>query len=105
MGFGLMTLEPGMRVVLPEGSPAGVPTEDVAGEARRDVLPGGPAATTIHTGPYDQLGGAYAALEKWMATEGFAPAGPPWESYITDPAEHPDPKDWQTEVLWPIQPA
>jgi effector-binding domain-containing protein len=40
-----------------------------------------------------------------MATEGFTPAGPPWESYITDPAEHPDPKDWQTEVLWPIQPA
>ena len=30
------------------------------------------------------------------------PGGAPWESYITDPADHPDPKDWRTEIYWPL---
>jgi AraC family transcriptional regulator len=29
--------------------------------------------------------------------------GPPWESYITDPAEHPDPAQWRTEICWPVE--
>ncbi len=36
---------------------------------------------------------------------GVLPAGPaaaPWESYVTDPAQHPDPADWRTEVYWPL---
>jgi AraC family transcriptional regulator len=66
------------------------------------VLPGGLVASTIHTGPYDQLTNAYAAVEQWIKSQGFTPGGAPWESYLTDPGEHPDPKDWRTEVLWPI---
>jgi AraC family transcriptional regulator len=57
----------------------------------------------VHAGPYDTLQEAYAALETWMESEGLPPAGPPWESYITDPGEHPDPKDWKTEVSWPVK--
>ena len=64
-------------------------------------MPGGPAATTIHTGPYDKLSDAYAAIEQWMEAEGLAAAGAPWESYVNDPADYPDPKDWKTEVFWP----
>jgi AraC family transcriptional regulator len=51
---------------------------------------------------YDQLVNAYAAVEEWIKSQGFTPSGAPWESYLTDPAEHPDPKDWKTEVFWPI---
>jgi len=94
MGPGLITMEPGMRVVSPGGASHG--------EVIADTLPGGPAATTIHAGPYDNLPEAYAAIEHWMESEGLVAAGPPWESYLNDPSDFPDPKDWKTEVFWPI---
>jgi AraC family transcriptional regulator len=105
VGAGLMTIEPGMRVVgggkRPDSS-----TQAPSGDAStvvEDTLPGGVAAVTTHSGPYDTLSDAYAALESWIESNGFAKRGAPWESYVTDPAEHPDPKDWRTEVCWPIQ--
>jgi AraC family transcriptional regulator len=96
---GLVTLETGMRVTADGG-------EWTAGEGAGDVLaetlPAGPAAVTIHSGPYDQLQAAYAALEEWIAANGFRPAGAPWEAYLNDPADFPNPQDWKTEVCWPI---
>jgi AraC family transcriptional regulator len=94
MGPGLVTMEPGMRVTGPVTSSPG--------EVIADTLPGGPAATTIHAGPYDTLSDAYAAIEQWMETEGLVAAGAPWESYVNDPADYPDPKDWKTEIFWPL---
>ena len=94
MGPGMVTMEPGMRVAGPAASSQG--------EIVADTLPGGPVATTTHTGPYDNLSDAYAAIEQWMAAEGLAAAGAPWESYVTDPTDYPDPKDWKTEVFWPV---
>ena len=98
VGPGLLTIEPAMRVVSRPASDA----KAGAGEVVEDVLPAGSVATTIHTGPYETLTEAYAALELWMEQNGRRPAAPPWEDYITDPAESPDPKDWKTEVCWPI---
>jgi AraC family transcriptional regulator len=94
MGPGMVTMEPGMRVAGPAASSQG--------QIIADILPGGPVATTTHAGPYDNLSDAYAAIEQWMATEGLVAAGPPWESYVTDPGDYPDPKDWKTEVFWPL---
>jgi AraC family transcriptional regulator len=96
MGPGLMTMEPGMPIAsgtVPATGGSGVVME---------TLPGGPAATTVHIGPYDQLQEAYAALEQWIRAQGLVPGNAPWESYLTDPGEVPDPKDWKTEVIWPI---
>jgi AraC family transcriptional regulator len=108
VGAGLLTLEPGMRVVASQPPPASI--DDAAGTPAsgeggvvQDTLPGGPAATTVHAGTYETLPEAYAALETWMEANGLPAAGAPWESYITDPAEHPDPKDWKTEVCWPVR--
>jgi AraC family transcriptional regulator len=104
MGPEFITMEPGMCVApgTEMGSdPAGTQTSD-EGEVVSAILPGGPVASTIHTGPYDQLPNAYAAIQEWIESHGFTPGGAPWESYLTDPGEHPDPKDWKTEVLWPI---
>jgi len=95
----LVTLETGMRVAAHGGA------RDLSsggGDVLAEELPGGPAAVTIHSGPYDQLQVAYAAVEEWIAANGFQTAGPPWEAYLNDPAEHPDPQDWKTEVCWPI---
>ena len=94
MGPGLITMEPGMRVTSPGASGEG--------DVIADTLPGGPAATTTHIGPYDKLSEAYAAIEQWMESQGLVAAGAPWESYINDPGDYPDPKDWKTEVFWPV---
>ena len=94
MGPGLVTMEPGMRVTgqLPAGQ----------GDVLAATLPGGPAATTVHAGPYDKLSDAYAAIEYWMETEGLVAAGAPWECYLNDPSDDPDPQDWKTEIFWPL---
>jgi AraC family transcriptional regulator len=105
MGPELITMEPGMCVA--SGAEMGSDLAGTQGSAEGEVvpamLPGGLAASTIHTGAYDQLPNAYAAIHEWIESQGFTPSGAPWESYLTDPAEHPDPKDWKTEVLWPIE--
>lgn len=72
------------------------------GEMEPGMLPAGPAALGIHGGLYEQLPETYAAIEKWMEANGVHPSAAPWESYVTDPAQHPDPADWRTEVYWPI---
>jgi len=43
-----------------------------------DTLPGGFVATTTHTGSYDKLSDAHAAVQQWIAAEGLASAGAPW---------------------------
>ena len=96
---GLVTLETGMRVTAHSGEWT---ADEGEGEVLADTLPGGPAAATIHSGPYDQLQAAYAALEEWIAANGFHAAGAPWEAYLNDPADHPNPQDWKTEVCWPV---
>lgn len=90
------TLEAG----IPLAAAAEAPTDRSGIEA--GVLLGGPAAVTIHQGPYDTLGEAHAAVDRWIAANGHSAAGAPWEVYLTDPGEVPDPADWQTEVIWPV---
>ena len=98
---GSMTFEPGVAIAPPSGSSAaGGPSDPDA--VRIDTLPGGFAAATLHRGPYDRLGEAYAALEKWIEAEGLTANGPPWEVYITDPTEVENPEDWETQVYWPV---
>jgi AraC family transcriptional regulator len=99
VGAGLMTIEPAMRIVSRQGATGTVSNDSAVIEA---TLPAGPAATTVHAGPYETLSDAYAALETWMDANGLRPAGAPWEDYITDPAEFPNPGDWRTEVCWPV---
>ncbi|MEM6994117.1 MAG: GyrI-like domain-containing protein [Myxococcota bacterium] len=82
---------------LPTSQP-GVATDAIA----VSELPGGPAATTIHRGPYDGLGDAYEALYAWAKENDRAPAGGPWEIYLTDPGAQPDPQQWETKVILPL---
>lgn len=93
-GPGLITLEAGMPI-------AGQP--QASGEILAGSLVGGNVASIIHQGPYDTLNEAHEALQRWMMENGEESAGPPWEVYITDPGEVPNPADWQTEVIHPLK--
>ena len=95
-GPGMWTIEAGMPVT------AHFCESPLESEVRSATLPGGLVATTTHTGAYDKLNEAHAAVQQWIEAEGLTPAGAPWESYTTDPADYPDPKDWKTEIYWPV---
>ena len=94
-GPGLLTIEAG----LPVTAHAGV---DSSGDVRAETLPGGAAAATTHAGHYSGLIKCHAAVQQWIESQGLKAAGAPWEVYVTDPADYPDPKDWKTEVIWPL---
>jgi effector-binding domain-containing protein len=61
------------------------------------------AAVVTHTGPYDDLGDAHAALGAWIKANGRQTAGPCLECYVTDPGEVTDAAQWRTEVWWPVR--
>jgi len=89
---------------------AGIPLIDAPETARSadsgivtGELPGGFAAVTVHRGPYEDLGDAHAALDRWITESEHQPAGDLWEIYLTDPGEVPNPSDWLTKVCWPIR--
>jgi effector-binding domain-containing protein len=72
-----------------------------SGRVTPDELPGGTVATTLHTGPYDEVAAAYDATTRWVAEHGLTASGPAWESYLDDP-DVPVPR---TEVHLPCEAA
>jgi len=89
----------------------GVPVETaVSGDGRisAGVLPAGRYAVLVHTGPYDGLLDATARLLAWAEENGIvwqtSKDGKTWgariEFYLTNPAEEPDPQNWQTELAF-----
>ncbi|MEM7765362.1 MAG: GyrI-like domain-containing protein [Pseudomonadota bacterium] len=83
---------------------AGMPIAEKAapnGEFQTGSLPAGPAATTIHTGDYQKLSDAHAAVETWISEQTLAVGGAPWEWYVDDPTDFPN-GDWKTEIIWPL---
>lgn len=91
---GTLTVEPAMPLAAPATG---------EGEIQAGQLPGGPVAFAVHAGPYQDLPHSYGAIERWVEANGHQVAGAPWEQYVTDPAEHPDPADWRTEIYWPLK--
>jgi effector-binding domain-containing protein len=77
---------------------------EVAGRAPVDIvdLPGGPAASTVHRGAYDEIPAAYEAVFEWVHSHGRTPGGPPRELYLTGPDEAESPEDYLTEVVVPL---
>jgi effector-binding domain-containing protein len=67
-----------------------------------EEVPGGSVASTVHVGPYNEVGKAYVALQKWMTDNGRRPAGMMREIYLNDPDSVP-PEQLMTEVDWPIE--
>jgi AraC family transcriptional regulator len=93
MGPGQLTVDAAMVLAAPAKS---------EGEMQAGTLPAGPAAMGVHAGPYEGLPDTNAAIERWIDSQGLRVGGDPWESYVTDPGQFPDPADWRTEVYWPL---
>jgi len=100
--FARFSLTSDGRVDVEAGFPASTPTSG-EGEVEPSDLPPGPAAITVHVGPYDTMEPAYAALHEWMTEHEREPAGDAWEVYLTDPDADPDPGTWRTEVVQPYR--
>lgn len=77
---------------------------------RAGALPAGRYAVAVHSGHYDQLVAAHAALQEWARRERVSWAvdstadGEAWaariESYTTDPGVVANPADWKTEISY-----
>jgi len=65
-------------------------------------IEGGPVATTIHRGPYDQIAPAYHTVAGWIQDHGHQTVGAPREIYLNDPQQV-SPEDLLTEVQFPIE--
>jgi effector-binding domain-containing protein len=71
-------------------------TFETAGEVYATETPEGEAAVAVHRGPYDRIGEAYTAIDKWMAVNGRESAGHSWEMYGDST---PNPADTETTVV------
>lgn len=72
------------------------------GEVLACEIPGGKLAECLHVGPYDQIGAAYDALQKWIEAKGYTPTGTSYEFYLNDPSTT-APADLQTRVVFPLK--
>jgi AraC family transcriptional regulator len=73
-----------------------------SGEIEAVELYAGPVAFALHRGSYDKLPETHDAIERWIDAQQLSRAGAPWEVYVTDPGQKPNPADWETEVYVPI---
>ena len=69
------------------------------GEVVPSSLPGGPAAMTVHRGPYRRLEDAHRAVRVWCREHGYPLTGVRWEIY-GDWEE--DPARLETEVWYQL---
>lgn len=64
-------------------------------------LAAGLVAQTVHHGRYETIGDAYDDMARWMGENGYAPAGPPRETYLSETSA--PPTDVATLVQVPVE--
>lgn len=61
------------------------------------------AAAALHIGSFETLAETYRELEAWLRDRQLDRAEHSWEEYLSDPQTQPDPEDWQTRIVWPLE--
>lgn len=85
-----------------------VPTMDLLpgdGDVKGHVLAGGKVASTLHAGPYDQVGKDWDALMAWISENGWRPKPGGREIYLVGPGQTEDPAEFRTELACPVEEA
>ena len=88
------------EVCVPVSGPA-----PVDGRILARTLAAATIVRTLHVGPYEELGSAYAALGEWVGDHGYHAAGPIRERYLTGVGDDVPPSTYRTELDMPIIPA
>jgi effector-binding domain-containing protein len=83
------------------GFPVTHPVEG-SGEIESGSIPAGRFGSTLHTGPYPEIGPAYETLTAWLRRQGLEPTGVAYEYYLNDP-QATCPEDLQTLVSFPLK--
>ena len=120
-GFGTLVRGLGKEGVTPSGAPMilyhNVIDEETGGDIEICVpidspftgdakvyareLEGGPMATTVHHGPYEEIAPAYHTVTAWISEHGHEIAAATREIYLNDPQVVP-PHELMTRVAFPI---
>jgi DNA-binding transcriptional MerR regulator len=66
-------------------------------------LPATDVAVVEHGGDYDDLEDAYRELGSWVATHGQPADLPVRELYLVGPLDTDDPRNYRTEICWPVR--
>ncbi len=90
-----------VEAFFPVARPLAIPDHE------RDIslgeVPGAWAAALVHTGDYDSIGASYQALGAWVARNADHAGERVREWYLVGPSEVDDPKEYRTEIAWPIR--
>lgn len=77
---------------------------DPEGRVINSQLPAVELVRSVYKGPYDGLAQAWTAVQDWVRQHGHGATGKFWESYLDNPDEVKDPKDYRTELNWIVRP-
>lgn len=58
--------------------------------------------TTIHRGAYANLTEAYAAVVKWINSNGYNISAPPYEIYLKSHVDNLPVSQWETKIFFPV---
>ena len=101
-------------------APGQVPDEELLWELQcpigGEISPSGPderglgvkrveaaeVASTVHKGPFHEVGQTYGALVGWIMENGYEIVGPAEEIYLSEPEKTP-PEELLTEVRFPVR--
>ncbi len=83
------------------GFPVARPIKPI-GRVVSGALPAEKVARSVYQGPYEGLGPAWGALERWVREHGHVETGRFWECYLDNPENVKDPKVYRTELNWVI---
>jgi effector-binding domain-containing protein len=89
------------QVVLESGIPVHENVQ-VSGRIRYKTMPGGNHAVANYYGSYDTLEDGHNAIQQWLIRYRRKMTGPPWETFVTDPAAESDPNRWLTRIYYPV---
>ena len=112
-GLGPLGIVPAgdVLVIYHEWSPAGIDVEvclpvdterAIPAEFVDRIVPAATVAQTLHVGSYDELMGAYRALEAWIGEHGYEEAGPSRERYLVGPESKLPDAEYRTIIETPV---
>ncbi len=70
------------------------------GRVINSKLPALKVVRSVYQGPYEGLAQAWPELQTWVRANKHGETGKFWESYLTNPEQVKDPKNYRTELNW-----